>query len=448
MAMSGALMTEVVAYPAFTWAAFAATRACTRPSPRNDALAVLASLVAAFARAQLVFLPVVLVGAVAACALRARRPVRVHRLLALVAVVIAGAVVIALLTTGKSSTLLGSYSSLGSAHSASSAIAGRLVAYVAIAVGAAPLVLGLPWLIARVVRPERPGEFAFAVFACSSMAILVFQSSLELSQPGRVQDRYLLYALPLLFTAMAAALLSARRLAVGTAITGVLLAALVSRFDFVESGAELTSLSFTLHRPTNQLAFSAGDALGVADLSPGWFLAALVVLLTAVLALAMLGPPRRRRLYVVGLCVLAFCAAETAAALTQVRQSTYPSGYLQPKPRNWIDQSVPPDARVGLVITQAGDPLTTPLQWWGAGFWNRKVDRFYVPDRPGLSQWGQPAVHKLQVDAAGRPRDGREWWVVSTDDPQVRVRGGDVIAQAGPLQLRRVTPSAPLRVTG
>jgi hypothetical protein len=448
MAMSGALMTEVVAYPAFTWAAFAATRACTRPSPRNDALAVVASLVAVFARAQLVFVPVVLVGVVGASALRARRPLRVHRLLALVTALIGGGIVIAIIATGGSSTLLGSYSSLASAHSASSAIAGRVVAYVAIAVGGAPLVIGLPWLIARLVRPERPGEFAFAVFACASMAVLVFQASLELSQPGRVQDRYLLYALPLLFTAMAAALLSARRLAVGTAVVGVLLAALVSRFDFVESGAELTSLSFTLHRPTNQLAFSAGDALGIADLSPGWFLAVLVVLLSALLALAMRGVPGRRRLCVVGLCVLLFCAAETVDAFTQVRQSAYGPGYLEPKPRNWIDQIVPPGARVGLIVTQAGDPLTTPLQWWGAGFWNRTVDRFYVPDKPGLSHWGQPSVHTLPVDAVGRPRDGREWWVVSTDDPEVRVRGGDVVAQAGPLQLRRVTPAAPLRITG
>jgi hypothetical protein len=72
MAMAGTLMTEVFAYPAFTWAAWAAVRACTEPSPRRDAHALVAALVAAFARTQLVFVPAALVLAVLVCALRER----------------------------------------------------------------------------------------------------------------------------------------------------------------------------------------------------------------------------------------------------------------------------------------------------------------------------------------------------------------------------------------
>jgi hypothetical protein len=52
----------------------------------------------------------------------------------------------------------------------------------------------------------------------------------------------------------------------------------------------------------------------------------------------------------------------------------------------------------------------------------------------------------LPLDGQGRPLDHREWWIVSTDDPNVHVSGGHVVARAGPLELRQATPDAPLKV--
>jgi hypothetical protein len=445
MAFAGTLMTEVFAYPAFTWAAWAAVRACAQPSPRHDAHALVAALVAVFARTQLVFVPIALVLAVAACVLRDRRGLGTHRVLVAAVGIGAVAVLLRIAFGGGLASTLGAYSSLSDAHSASAAIAGRLVAYVGVAVAAAPLVLGLPWIAATLFSREPPARFGFAVFTTATIVAVVFQASLELTQPGRLHDRYLLYALPLLFTAMAAALLSPRRLVAGTVVTGLLFAALVSRSDFFETGAELPSLSFTLHQPINDIAFSLGDRLGIADLSPGWFLAVLLVAITVLLAL-LLRERTKHALLIVGVPVLLFGIVETVDAFRQIRTAQYGFGFVEPRPRNWVDRSVPPGTKVGALVGQAGSPFATPVAWWYAGFWNKSVDRYFVPSGPRPNEWGQPSVQTLGTDSGGVPVDTHKWWLVPINDPRVRVTGGRPIARAGYIELRQVTPDAPLRL--
>lgn len=448
MAMAGTLMTEVFAYPAFTWAAWATVRACADPRPRNDALALVATFVAIFARAQLVFVPVALLAAIIACVVRERRSLRAHRVLVAATALAALVVVLRLVLGGGLRGAIGSYSDLSQAHSVSLAILGRLTAYVGVAVAAVPLIVGIPWIAAALVRRREPvAEFGFAVFATCSIVAVAYQASLELTQPGRLHDRYLIYALPLLFTAMAAALVSRRRLVAGTVVVGLLFAALVSRYDFFEAGAELPSLSFTLHEPINSIAFSFGDQLGISDLSPGWFVAGLIVAITVLLALLLRRASPRRALLLAGLPVLLFCAIETASAFHQISNSYYGFGYVEPQPPNWVDRTVPSGAKVAALVTQAGNPLATSVAWWDVGFWNRSLDRYYLPPtRPRPNQWAQPSPHVLPLDGQGRPLDRREWWIVSTDDPNVHVSGGHVVARAGPLELRQATPDAPLKV--
>jgi hypothetical protein len=447
MAMAGTLMTEVFAYPAFTWAAWATVRTCATPSRRHDAYALIAMLVAVFARAQLVFVPLAVVAAVAAVVVRERQPLRAHRLLAAAIGIAILVVALRIVLGGGLSATLGTYSSLKNAHSVSLGIGGRLIAYVGVAIAAVPLIVGIPWIVTTLFRPERPAEFGFSVFATCSIAAVVYQASLELTQPGRLHDRYLIYALPLLFTAMAAALISRRRLVAGTVVVGLLFALLVSRYDFFETGAELPSLSFTLHEPINNLAFSFGDQLGISDLSPGWFLAGLIVAITVLLALLLQRASAQRALLVAGVPVLVFCAVETASAFRQVTDSYYGFGYVEPRPRNWVDRTVPPGADVAALVAQAGNPLATPVTWWDVGFWNESVDKYYVPPTgPQPERWGQSSTHVLALDSKGRPLDRREWWIVSAADPKVRVRGGHLIARAGPLELRQATPDAPLQV--
>ena len=445
MAMAGTLMTEVFAYPAFVWATLAAVRACAEPTPRRDAHALLAAAVAVFARAQLVFVPVALVLAVTACALREQRSLRQHRVLAAAVGLVVVGVVVRLLAGSSLSSAAGAYSDLADAHTTSAAIAGRLVAYVGIAIAGAPLILGLPWIVERLFRKSSPAELGFAVFSATTFVAIVYQASLELTQPGRLHDRYLIYALPLLFTAMAAVLVRPRGLTGGIVVTGLLFAALVSRYDFFESGAELPSLSFTLHEPINNVVFNFGDRFGVSDLSPGWFLAGIVVSVTVLLAY-LLRERAAHALLIVGLPVLLFCTVETVDAFRQIRASHYGFGYVEPQPRNWVDRKVPGDAEVAVIVGQVGNPFATPVAWWDVGFWNKSVRRYYAAPAKRPVRWGQPSVRTLQLDSHGVPLDRRQWWLVSTGDPLVRVLGGRVVARAGKIELRRATADAPLRV--
>ena len=445
MAFSGTLMTEVFAYPAFTWAAWATVRACAEPSGRHDAHALIAAAVCVFARAQLVFVPVAVVVAIVFCAWRARRPLREHRVLLIVVGVLAVLVGLRLAVAGVSGSL-GTYASLEDAHSWSIGIAGKLAAYVAVAVGALPLILGIPWMAERLVRRDPPAQVGFAAFSTVSILAVVYQSGLELTQPGRVQDRYLMYAMPLLFTAMAAALLVPRVRVAVIAGAGVVLAMLISRYDFFETGAEIPSLSFTLHKAIGNVTFSVGDRFGMADLSPGTVLAVIVVAVTALLVMSMRWTSPRQRLAIVGSCVLLFCAMETIDAFVQVRHSQYANGYVEPRPRNWLDRIAGSRARVALLVGPASDTLQTPLQWWGAGFWNKSAVRYYEHGTANTASWQQPSTHLLVLDADGRPVDPREWWLISSDDPDARLRSGDIVARAGPLLLVHSTPSAPLRL--
>jgi hypothetical protein len=230
-----------------------------------------------------------------------------------------------------------------------------------------------------------------------------------------------------------------RRLVAPTLATGLLFAVLVSRYDFFETGAELPSLSFTLHDAINQLAFS------VDGLNPGWFLAGLTAAVTGLLTIVLHQRPRHA-LLLVTLPVFAFCAVETASAFRQITNTGYVFGYVEPRPRDWIDRVVPPEAKVAVLVGQADDPLTTPLAWWDVGFWNKSVARYYVAPTSRARTYQQPAPHALPLDASGRPRDTRAWWVVSTGDPLLRVTGGRPAARIGDIELRRVDAEMPLHV--
>jgi hypothetical protein len=98
------------------------------------------------------------------------------------------------------------------------------------------------------------------------------------------------------------------------------------------------------------------------------------------------------------------------------------------------------------VIALAGNVLETPARWYGAGFWNKRADRYYlVQGVDPRRRFGQPSVHELRLDpATHRPLADRAWWVVSTVDPEVTPRGGEVVARRGPLELRHATAGSPL----
>src|SRR5918995_343492 len=153
--LTGFLMTENAAYPAFLWAILAIQHAAATPGDRAHALALGGVALATLARPQLVVLALVLALAVASEELRVRRGLRVHRVL-VAAVALALLVVVALALTGSLGSAFGSYAptveegSLLSRDTLRSALVHLDV--VAVAIGIVPLLVGRGWALEAAVR--------------------------------------------------------------------------------------------------------------------------------------------------------------------------------------------------------------------------------------------------------------------------------------------------------
>jgi hypothetical protein len=213
------VLTEVAAYPAFMWAVLALQASAARPSRRNDALALAGTALAYVGRTQFAVLALVLpLALVARCRSidDVRAVLRAHRLLAWAyAVLVVGA--IGLAATGRVSSVLGTYGGTVSGSLVPHGIAGSLPQHLAtfsLGFGILPLVVGLAWLLANLVRPPAAAELgAFAALgAITVAAVLVEVTIYDLRfGVGYVHDRYLLYLAPVVLLAFMCALLDARR---------------------------------------------------------------------------------------------------------------------------------------------------------------------------------------------------------------------------------------------
>ena len=224
IAISSFLMTEVVAYPVFVWAALALHHALVAPRPRHDALLLFALGVAILARTQFaVFLLAVpfalLIHEFAFAPQSSLRPrlaatargvVSVHRVLA-VAYACLLLAALGLLAAGRLSSALGTYSVTAEGNLFPSGMAHSLVEHLApigLGMGILPFVVGIAWLGTAVVRSRTREQHAFAALAVVViLALLLEVTSYDLRfGQGRLHDRYLFYVVPLVLVAFAAAL--------------------------------------------------------------------------------------------------------------------------------------------------------------------------------------------------------------------------------------------------
>src|SRR5437867_4905365 len=157
--LSGVLMTEVVAYPAFLWAMLACLYAMRSAGPKGDLIAIGGLVLAVLARTQFIALAIVLPIALLADALLMRTSWRafLHRHRVLVGgYLIAGALALAVAVAGSLGNALGVYSTTLHGSVLPAGVWRAAAAHldeVAVGCGLVPLLLGVGWMLAAVTRP-------------------------------------------------------------------------------------------------------------------------------------------------------------------------------------------------------------------------------------------------------------------------------------------------------
>jgi hypothetical protein len=402
MVLTGFVMTESAAYPAFLWAVLGLQRAIARPSPRGDLLAVAALALALLARTQFVVLVVVLplailgheIGRVllspsSAPAWRkalegAAEAARRHRLLA-VLYAVGGVTAVVVAVAGSVGGVLGVYSVTVEGSVLPSGVwsaAARHIDAVAIGCGLAPLILGGGWMLAAVVRPRSEREHALATLSLLTVVLLTFEAASFGVRFGSsaVRDRYVFYVVPLLLIGTAAALTRAsrRQVAIGAALVTIFFAATVWLLPFT------TFASVWVDSPAgvlNEVLIEQSGSLGT-----GTFVALMGLLVGVVLVLGVLLVPRAPMALLVFAALLTFSILTLRSEVDRVRSSTSLAGRPIAGPPglvlDWVDSVLPADATAAIVpfpVSTAWN--TSAIRWWDVEFWNRSVTQaFAAPD--------------------------------------------------------------------
>ena len=445
MIVTGFLMTEVVAYPAFLWAMLALQLAIAAPTGRRDLLAVGALALAIAARTQFaalaVVLPLAILGHEIGYARSLRTGVRAaferHRVLA--AVYALGVVAVALVEVLATGGVLGVYavtveegSLLPSGVWSSAA---KHLDAVAIGCGLAPFVLGGGWLLAMLARPRLRAEHAFATLALLTIAVLTFEVASFSVRFGAdiIRDRYLFYVVPLLLVGLAAALSTARPRAVA-------IAAGVATLFFTATAASLPFTRYpgiSVDTPASVLNDLLVDQSG--ELGTGTFVALLGLFTGLVLILGCLFAPRA----LVVSTVVGALGVFSVLMLWSEADRTLSSNGLSGRPLagapgivlQWVDTVVPDGEDVALValpVSTAWD--TTAIRWWDVEFWNRSITRAYVTSNGHFTYTPFP-VETLEINprsgTVAGTEDAPRYHVVAPGDPRFRLAGSPVARNLG-----------------
>ena len=463
MVLTGVLMTEPAAYPAFLWALLGCLWAVREPSRKYDLLAVLGLVLAVLARTQFVVLAVVLPVAILVDALVAsparqagRRlvdgavsSVRRHEALT-IAYLAAGGIALGIAVVGSLGDALGVYGTTLHGSILPAGVwreAATHLDAVAIGCGLVPFLLGGGWMLAAVARPRERDHFSFAVFALLTIAALAVETaSFDLRFGGDiVRDRYLFYVVPLLLAGTAAALTTQAKRAVvlGTAAMTVLFVATVHWLDFP------TGIAFWVDSPERILNGTLADQSG--SLSTAAFVALAGGLLGVILIAAFVFVPRR----VLGVALLVFLLPFTvlttreevddvaAATSTSGRPFAGPPGQVL----DWIDSVLPGDARAAQIpFPNSPQFPTDALLWWDVEFWNRTVGQTLVGADGNFSYAPFPN-RRLRPDwttgAVPGTLSAPQYVVFSPSDPRFRLSGP---THAENLGLRVILADRPYRL--
>jgi hypothetical protein len=421
MIITGFLMTEVAAYPAFLWALLGLQYAIAAPSPRHDLLAVGALGLAVLARTQFValalVLPLAILGHELGKALSSpgppvrarllsgtREAFRKHRVLSVVyAVGLAAAAIVAIVDSAGS--LLGVYSpTLDEGSILPSGVwsaAARHIDTVALGCGIAPLLLGGGWMLSTVVRPRNPREHALASLSLVAVLVLTLEAAsfgVRFGEGAVVRDRYLFYVVPLFLLGSAAALveLPRRQAALATGLVAGVFAATVPLLEFTTfAGVWVDSPA----RVLNDVLIEQSGELGT-----GTFVALLGLFLGIALVLGVLLAPRTPLALLVFAALLVFMVLTLRSEVDRVVTGTGLSGRpLAGSPGTvleWVDSVLPEDTDAAIIpfpVSSAWD--TTAIRWWDVEFWNRSVTETFVAADGNFTYTPYPS-RTLEVDWA------------------------------------------------
>jgi hypothetical protein len=278
---------------------------------------------------------------------------------------------------------------------------------VALGVGVLPVVLTASWLVATVIRPERPEAHAFASLLAVLVTLLLFEvTSFDLRfTPERfIQDRYLVYLVPLFAVGTAAWLAMRGHLRTRLVSAACAGAAVVV---FLQFASDEDTVIFWAS-PAAAFRPALADASAWLHLSDTAFLQlATVGALLVVLVLAWHAP--RLAAVVTASLLVAFGALQAGYVLERYVEPTMVRA--ETTSRGWIDTAVPGSHSVALVP----GGVRGPVRWWEAELWNRDVDRelrvdggatstpfpvldVSVDDRRGLLVGPQPSEYLVVAD--------------------------------------------------
>ena len=389
---SGFLLTEVAGYPAFVWGVYAIHRTTAAPSRGNDWLALGGIALAMSARMQFVVLLAVAPLAIYAHALAyaeggrlhhrlgtaAREAVRSHRVLAVACAVLVAAVVV-LLAADRLASALGTYASTASADMLHGGILEALAehtAALALGLGLVPFLVGVAWLLTRLVRPESRETHAFACVAVLAIVATLVEVSLfdlRYGGPDWVRDRYLFFVAPLVLVGFAGALCGTR-----WPRWSILWPAALVTAGFL-TGRLPTFYSLSLDMPVAVVYERVIAWAGSYD-AARWLLVVATVVLTVLYLQASVLLRHGQLAAVLAVVALATLPAGTASALVRMfrpddesvrRQLTHDRS----SEFAWIDLTADPGAEVTMIPypSKPGNYWMNVGDWWTLEFWNRSI---------------------------------------------------------------------------
>ncbi|HVG66988.1 MAG TPA: glycosyltransferase family 39 protein, partial [Gaiellales bacterium] len=484
MAMGTMVLTEVAAYPAFVWSAWAMYRAIAAPSLGRDVVALAGLALAFLARTQFLLLAIVFplailaheAGFAAAESEPGRRraalwggvraAVARHRELA-TAYAVGALIAIPLALAGVLGRVLGRYET--TIHEGGLIPAGladsmaRHLDFVAVAIGVLPFVLAAAWAFGSLVRPTGRRGHAFAVLSLLAVVAVTFQASsfnLRFALGGPIQDRYLFYIVPLLFVGMAACLLDPRRRWKAVLISGAAFTWMVSLANFNPIGLPFFASPDTVfHHVLEGRSYELGKLFGFKNLDPG----TVITIASGLLAIGAVYLVRRFRpttsLAVVGVVVFGFCLVETWYVMHKITEAIVHSAAAtalakSDEGRNWVDNNLPDGETAGVVPSPVNSNRWGRVEWFGPGateavwldteFWNKSIDQAYFYRRFG--GYAPFYTSNIALDrATGRldVKDAERYWVVAASDVRFRADARIVKESASGLDL--IEPRRPYR---
>ena len=440
LTLTTTLYSENLAYPIFTWALLGMVVAIERPSVAREALALFLIALAATTRVQLVFVFagwVLAVWIVTAAGGRAGFARRAWRMAPITHVILAVGLLALFwrLAAGKLHTdldrVLGSYSEIQDRGQVSpdlfQAIAVEIVNF-ALPVGLVAAAAALAWWSAVLRGVRESPVWRFAVLgACVAAVLWVVTAYVQGGFLGeRTEERYYLYAFPLVWIGAVAALESPRlRFGFGAFALVVLVAGTGLARPFSPEASFLAPASSSLRHVSERVAGS----LGVPGLTPrdALVMAALLVVIGATL-LWRLGPRARVAAVlvipaVIQLATTGYAYAGREGDVKGIEGATAGS-FAE---RDWIDEAA--DGDVAWLNNQRRDEGATGIALHTL-FWNSSIRTWAEDVQVGLPAPPAPidALGHVGVSLDGRTgalrgAEGLGQVVASSDSPFMQVVG-------------------------